>query len=478
MKSTVTFQPGNLIVQAALGSTLLQAQVAAGLRPDAPCGGKGTCGKCKVILDGKEVLACQTTVDRDVTVWVGKEKSIKVLTHGRTVQITPDGTDDYALAFDIGTTTVVAYLLNGCTGELLSQSSCINPQSQYGADVISRIQHAMDGGKEALSTCIRAALKELAGKVCQTVGITLEKITAVAIVGNTAMHHLMLGIDPTPLVTPPYMPSVFEAVEHEGTCNVRVFPNIAGFVGGDTVGCMVSTRFDRLEELTLLIDIGTNGEMVLGNKHRRIACSTAAGPAFEGAKISCGMRGVDGAVDHVRLENGEIIYHVIGDCQPEGLCGSGLLDLVATLLDVQIVDESGYLEEKQYTLCENVVLTQKDIREVQLAKAAIRAGIELLVQQLGVSVSDIQRVYLAGAFGNYLTPASACRIGMIPPELENRIMPIGNAAGEGAKLCALSRKEFEYSQRLAKETEFLELASLPQFQDYYVDALEFAEEEP
>lgn len=478
MKSTVTFQPGNLIVQAALGSTLLQTQVAAGLRPDAPCGGKGTCGKCKVILDGKEALACQTTVDRDMTVWLEKEKSINILTHGQTVQITPDGTDDFVLAFDIGTTTVVAYLLNGYTGELLSQSSCMNPQSQYGADVISRIQHAMDGGKEAMSTCIRAALKELAGKVCQTVGITLEKITAVAIVGNTAMHHLLLGIDPTPLVTPPYMPNVFEAVEHEGTCNVRVLPNIAGFVGGDTVGCMVSTRFDLLEELTLLIDIGTNGEMVLGNKNRRIACSTAAGPAFEGAKISCGMRGVDGAVDHVRLENGEIMYHVIGDCQPEGLCGSGLLDLVATLLDAQIVDESGYLEEKQYTLCEDVVLTQKDIREVQLAKAAIRAGIELLVQQLGASVSDIQRVYLAGAFGNYLTPASACRIGMIPPELENRIMPIGNAAGEGAKLCALSRKEFEYSQRLAKETEFLELASLPQFQDYYVDALEFAEEEP
>ena len=189
------------------------------------------------------------------------------------------------------------------------------------------------------------------------------------------------------------------------------------------------------------------------------------------------MRGAEGAVDHVRLENGEIKYHVIGETKPKGLCGSGLLDLVAVLLDTEILDESGYLEGKEYTLCENVTLTQKDIREVQLAKAAIRAGIELLAEHLDVQVADIRKVYLAGAFGNYMNPVSACRIGMIPPVLLNKIQPIGNAAGEGAKLCALSRDEFTYSRKLAKETEFLELASLPNFQDCYVDALEFAEEE-
>lgn len=182
-------------------------------------------------------------------------------------------------------------------------------------------------------------------------------------------------------------------------------------------------------------------------------------------------------MDHVWLEAGEIKYHVIGDAAPRGLCGSGLLDLVAVLLDQAILDESGYLEDKEFALCENVILTQKDIREVQLAKAAIRAGIELLAEKLGVDISDIQRVCLAGAFGNYMNPVSACRIGMIPPVLQDRIVPIGNAAGEGAKLCALSRTEFAYSQKIAKETEFLELASLPNFQDCYVDALEFSEEE-
>ena len=270
------------------------------------------------------------------------------------------------------------------------------------------------------------------------------------------------------------MPAVSQALERG---KARILPNIAGFVGGDTVGCMISTRFDQQEDLTLLIDIGTNGEMVLGNKHRRIACSTAAGPAFEGAKISCGMRGAEGAVDHVWLEQGKIRYHVIGDTEPKGLCGSGLLDLVAVLLDLEIISESGRMKGKQYPPCSNVVLTQKDVREVQLAKAAIRAGIELMAQRMGVQVSDIQKVYLAGAFGNYMNPASACRIGLIPPVLLDKIKPIGNAAGEGAKLCALSRAEFTYSQTLAKETEFLELASLPGFQDCYIDALEFSEEE-
>ena len=474
---TVTFRPDDRSVSISAGTTLLQAQIAAGLRPDAPCGGKGTCGKCRVMLEGKEVLSCQTPVDRDMVVFTSQTEKVKILTSGYTVRTQPDGTDDYVLAFDIGTTTLVAYLLDGHTGTLLAQGSCMNSQSQFGADVISRIQYALEEGSEALSGCIRSAMEQLAVEVSAKAGIAVEKITTTAIVGNTAMHHLLLNIDPKPLVTPPYMPAVSEALELGTTCKARILPNIAGFVGGDTVGCMVSTRFDKVEELTLLIDIGTNGEMVMGNKHRRIACSTAAGPAFEGAKISCGMRGAVGAVDHVMLENGEITYHVIGETEAEGLCGSGLLDLVAVLLETEILDESGYLEGKAFRLCENVVLTQKDVREVQLAKAAIRAGIELLAQKMGVRVEDIQKVYLAGAFGNYLNPASACRIGMIPPVLEDRIVPIGNAAGEGAKLCALSRAEFSYSQRIAKETEFLELASLPQFQDCYVDALEFAQEE-
>lgn len=480
---TVLFQPDNICVEVPSGTTLLQAQILAGLHPDAPCGGKGTCGKCLVMLDDQQVYACRTIVERSMTVALPQRRAGNILISGKTAQIDPDKANRYCLAFDIGTTTIVAYLLDGHSGKTLAYASAMNPQAQFGADVISRIQHALDNGSSALTACIREALAKMTLEVTQHCGIEPQEITGAAIAGNTAMHHLLLGIDPRPLVTPPYMPSVFDALELPAAellpiqGSVRILPNIAGFVGGDTVGCMISTRFDTLEKLTLLIDIGTNGEMVLGNKYRRISCSTAAGPAFEGAKISCGMRGVEGAVDHVTLENGEITPHVIGEGTPNGLCGSGLLDLIAVLLDKGIVDESGYLDGTEYRLGDtDVILTQKDVREVQLAKAAIRAGIELLALTFGVKPNAISNVYLAGAFGNYLTPRSACRIGMIPPCLIDRIHPIGNAAGEGAKLCALNHGEFIYAQTLAKETEFVELAGMPEFQDCYVDALEFSEE--
>ena len=484
MKYTLLFLPCNMSVCVDAGTTVLSAMIKAGLHPDAPCGGKGTCGKCRVQIGEETVLACHTVVEQDMTVMLPKESETCILTSGINASAEADGENAYVVAFDIGTTTLVGYLLNGKTGKLLSTASTINPQTQYGADVISRIQAVMNS-KANLQNCIVRSLRKVIWDLVSQSGISSEKITLATVVGNTAMHHLLFGIDPTPLVTPPYMPKISEAMEQSNRGflpisykgDLRVLPNIAGFVGGDTVACMVSTRFDQQEKLTLLIDIGTNGEMVLGNKNRRIACSTAAGPAFEGAKISCGMRGAEGAVDHVWLENENVLYHVIGDTEPKGLCGSGLLDLVAVLLDTGIISESGRMKGKQYTLCENVILTQKDVREVQLAKAAIRAGIELLSEQLGVKVEDIQNVYLAGAFGNYMNPASACRIGMIPPKLLDKITAIGNAAGEGAKLCALSRAEYNYSIQLAANTEFLELASLPQFQDRYVDALEFEEEE-
>ena len=481
---TITFQPGDVRVTVPEGVTLLQAQIQAGLHPDAPCGGRGSCGKCRVTLgDGREVLACQTAVERDETVFLSQARSAQILTGSRSAaDIHPDGRDRYALAFDIGTTTLAAYLLSGETGVQLAQASRLNPQSQYSADVISRIQMALEGGGETLRRCVREALAALTEELAGKAGIAPGDITAAAAVGNTAMHHLLLGIDPGPLTIPPYMPRVSQAMElpAEDLLPIRgvfrALPNIAGFVGGDTVGCLVATRFDHLEELTLLIDIGTNGEMVLGDRRRRIACSTAAGPALEGAKISCGMRGVAGAVDHVSWRDGEISYHVIGEGEAVGLCGSGLLDLTAALLEAGIIDETGRLEGGAYRLCPGVTLTQKDVRELQLAKGAIRAGIELLARTLGAAVAEIRTVYLAGAFGNYMTPAAACRIGMIPPVLEGRVVPIGNAAGEGAKLCAVSRAEFDYSRELAASTEFLELASLPEFQDRFIDALGFSEE--
>lgn len=474
------------VIDAPAGANLLEVLRENGLHPDAPCGGKGKCGKCKVLVDGVEQLACQTSVDRDLSLVLPHLDSAQILTDARTASVKPDGANRYCIAFDLGTTTVVAYLMNGITGALLSKTSCMNPQAQFGADVISRIEYAMEGHAAELSGCIRQALGELTESAAKQAGISPTDITAASIVGNTAMHHLLLEIDPKPLTVPPYMPNVSEGLTlpPEGllpinpTGTVRILPNIAGFVGADTVGCLLATKLDTLEDLTLMIDIGTNGEMVLGNKYRRIACSTAAGPAFEGAKIECGMRGAPGAVDHVTVEDGKLRFHVIGEGEAVGLCGSGLLDLIAALLETEEISESGRMESGATYQLEGtkVYLTQKDVREVQLAKAAIRAGIELMCKRMGVKVEDIRQVLLAGAFGNYLDPRSACAIGMIPPVLRERIIPIGNAAGEGAKMAVLNVEEYEYSKRLAQGTEFLELASMPEFNDCYVDCLCFEEE--
>lgn len=482
----VTFLPHRITAEVPTGTTLLQAMIAAGLHPDAPCGGKGTCGKCRVLVGGETVLACKTIADRDMTVSIPESDDVKILTAGVSGSLRADGSHPYAAAFDIGTTTLVGFLLDGRTGELLATASAVNPQVQFGADVIARIEAALGTDEPVLQKAILPILRQLLTEMAERAKISSEQIELISIVGNTAMHHLFLGIDPKPLVTPPYMPSVREAMElpaapllHIAPDGIlRILPNIAGFVGADTVGCMTAVDFGNIRELTLMIDIGTNGEMVLGDRDRRIACSTAAGPAFEGARISMGMRGSPGAIDHVWIENREICHHTIGEGPAKGICGSGLLDLVACLLDLGVLDESGCLDEKCYTVPgTGISLTQKDIREVQLAKAAIRAGIELMCEHLGVEAEDIQQVLLAGAFGNYMDPRSACRIGMIPPALLDRIKPIGNAAGEGAKMCAVSREAYEYSKRLAAQTEFLELASKPEFQDCFVDALEFCEEE-
>lgn len=487
MEFKVTIQNTGRTYAAPAGETLLGALQKWGAAPDAPCGGHGTCGKCKVLVDGEERLACGTKIDRDMTVTLPEKTKTDILTASVEVTAQADGACDYAAAFDIGTTTVVCYLLSGRDGTLLAQASAVNPQTRFGADVISRIQYAMEQDAAALSGCIRDGMEGLLRQVSEKAGIEPAEIGLISIVGNTAMHHLLLGIDPKSLTVPPYMPKISHALEMESrdllpvcpNASVRILPNIAGFVGADTVACMVATRFDQLQELTLMIDIGTNGEMVLGDKNRRIACSTAAGPAFEGAKIQCGMRGAVGAVDHVALKDGKITFSVIGGGTPVGLCGSGLLDLVTALLQKGDIGESGRMDcGDRYTLeGTNVFLTQKDVREVQLAKAAIRAGIELMCKAMGVTPEDIRKVYLAGAFGNYLDPASACAIGMIPPVLQNRIQPIGNAAGAGSRLCAVSGEEFKYSTALAEGTEFLELASVPEFNDCYVDCLLFEEDE-
>ena len=390
----------------------------------------------------------------------------------------------YMAAFDVGTTSIAGYLLRGDTSETVAKAGMLNPQAQYGADVIMRANYALERGCDVLASCVREAVDQLIGQLCQSAGVSREDVFAVSLVGNTCMHHLFLSISPASLVHAPYNPAISESLLLQARdyglhvndrASLLMLPVIAGFVGADTVGCLLAGGWEDLEELTLMIDIGTNGEIVMGNRHRMIACSTAAGPAFEGAKIQCGMRGAEGAVEHVWLENGEVKWKVIGGGKAIGICGSGLIDLVAVLLRSGQMDEGGKLQTGSlYQLGDtDVVLTQKDIREMQLAKGAISAGIQLLAERLGIQLSDIQRVCIAGAFGNYMDPNSACDIGLIPPELRSKVIPVGNAAGEGAKMVLQDQAAWDRAERLARKAEFLELASLPQFQDAFIDNLEF-----
>ena len=490
----IQFMPGGQTVTVAEGTNLLDAARSAGLTPNAPCGGKGTCGKCKVRLlhraDQPEVLACQTKVTEAMTVrFLSEESKSQVISTRSNLglgEFAPDSEEGYCVAFDIGTTTVVGYLLRG-NGEELGSAGRLNPQMAYGADVISRINYCLENTQEPLTSVIRNTLKEQILHLCETQGISDTEIRTVAVVGNTCMHHMLMAIDPRPLVTPPYSPGEKRALQASamdllGICpnaTVRVFPNIAGFVGGDTVGCMTALQFDKLTEPSLLIDIGTNGELVMTDGKKMLACSTAAGPAFEGAKISCGMRAADGAIDHVWIENGEVCCSVLGDKEPVGICGSALLDAIAVFLDLECIGESGRVltDDKLLHLKGNVALTQNDVNELQFAKGAIAAGIEMMAADLDLDLHDIQAVYLAGAFGNYMNPDSACRIGLIPSYLRSRIKPCGNAAGKGSQMAAVSREAYAYADMLATASDFLDLAAQPDFQDTYVEHLCFEEDE-
>lgn len=552
------------------GTTILDAEIRAGLIPDAPCGGQGKCGKCLVRAEGTVTKACQTAITKDLEVdTLLEHKENRILTEGlsRPVAFMPDlhqqkvilkrakagenisdwemlttqltsgeeivpdlelagsiyqrrkeSDEWYAVhtgrkimelrkeagkvcfaAFDIGTTTVVGYLLDACDGRVLAVRSRMNPQSQYGADVIMRANYALEHSVEALSSCIQKAVDEMLGELAEAAEIQKEDIFQVCVVGNTCMHHLFLGISPASLVHAPYNPALSQGMilrAAEAGLHVHpkaeliMLPDIAGYVGADTCGCILTLRQDKKEKISLMIDIGTNGEMVLGNKDRLVCCSTAAGPAFEGAKIECGMRGARGAVDHVHYENGAWSYTTVGQVPAAGLCGSGLIDLVAQLLKAGLIDETGRLQSGQaqeniFVLVppkdagndRGVYLTQKDIREVQLAKAAIAAGIGLLMKELKITEKEIDQVYLAGAFGNYMDPESAAAIGMIPWNLLSRIVPVGNAAGEGAKIALLNSQERGEMNTLMRKIEFVELATSPEFQDCFVDELNFPEEE-
>lgn len=463
------------------GENLLEVLRRNGLAPDAPCGGNGVCGKCKVKVNGEEVLSCRYAVEADCTVEVSRSAKTEVLTAGAGIRVPVEPLKEgYLAAFDIGTTTVVCFLLSA-DGTELAVESMLNPQQPFGADVISRIQSAAKGEREALTARIRKGMSELVERCCRKAGILPQQIGVVSVVANPCMQQLFMGMDVSNLAAIPFAPVITKAQtapakDYLPLCScaeLLIVPDIAGYVGADTMGCVLATGMYQAEDTVLMVDIGTNGEMVLAHMGRLVSCSTAAGPALEGANIQFGMRGSAGAIDHVT----EAGFTVIGGGAPVGICGSGLIDAVAVMLRKGILNKRGRVntQDRNYYLTDNLYLTQEDIRQVQMAKGAIAAGIHLMAEYLGIAVSDIDRVILAGAFGSFMDPDSACRIGLLPEELRGKITAAGNIAGSGSKMLALNKDQLALSQELVERIEFLELASQASFQRTFARNMTFRE---
>jgi uncharacterized 2Fe-2S/4Fe-4S cluster protein (DUF4445 family) len=430
------------------------------------------------------------------------------------IDVEPGDTTDqrHAIAFDLGTTTVVATLLDLATGQPLAVRSVLNRQQPYGADVISRVSATMldPDALEALQARAAETLNLLATEVCEEAGIERERVYEMVLCGNVTMTQIALGIDPEPLAMAPFiiaarrLPAVTAAdygVPLHPRAPAFTFPALGAYVGGDIVAGLLATGLTRDRRLRLFIDVGTNSEIALGSQERVVATAAPAGPAFEAAQIKCGMRAAEGAIEGVRIDGDEIALEVIGDTAPVGMCGSGLVDAVAQLVSAGLLDHSGRFvpdetaaeahpvlarrlvkvgEERVFVLAwrgeepENAVyLSQRDVRELQFAKASIATGWRILMGELGIGPDDVSQVLLAGSFGSYLSPASAVRIGLVPRLALPRIVSAGNVAGEGAKMAALSLRERAAADAILDEVEYVELSGRADFNDMFIDQLAF-----
>lgn len=423
--------------------------------------------------------------------------------------IAAGGTAGHAgLALDIGTTTVAGALVSLDTGITLAAMTAWNGQAAFGADVIARIQHCNENanGTDELHKAILNPLRIMIEQLGKQAGIPLKNIAAVTVAGNPTMVHLLLGIPPSGLARSPYVGVVADPMTLQAddlglpilpSADIYILPAVASNVGGDITAGLIMARMEERDGVTVMVDLGTNAEIVAGNRERMVCCSTAAGPAFEGAMISQGMRARPGAIDRVAYDDNDgLACHIMGGRKPTGICGSGLLDLLAVLLNRGLVDETGMLlkpealpretpaplaarlvtgdQRLRVSVADGVSLLPDDIRQIQLAKGAVAAGINTLLSTLSATASDVSEVLLAGAFGNYLSPDSARRIGLVPPGI-SRITPMGNAAGQGARMALLCDAARRRGESIVKHIDYVELAGHPDFRAAFAEAMLFSD---
>jgi uncharacterized 2Fe-2S/4Fe-4S cluster protein (DUF4445 family) len=548
----VTFLPAGRTVYVLAGTRIIEAAAEAGIILDSPCGGEGICGKCRVRLENPSLepgraekifilpeeirlgfrLACQTEVHQPMTVFVPETSLVaakhQILVHVEKTAVTaedrPIGVEQgvaaagqFAVAFDIGTTTLAAMLLKANMTNERAVVSRLNPQTRFGDDVLSRIFFARENpqGLQILHESIILAINKMIGELCSQAGIKLDEICVLTFSGNTTMQHLLCRVDTSSLGTMPFAPASRFGISYSaGELGLHVhphgrayvFPIIGGFVGGDTVAGILATELTNRSGPTLLVDIGTNGEIVLWAGGKLTAASTAAGPAFEGARISCGMRGSAGAIEKV-IVDGRLRINVIGNAAPAGLCGSGLIDVAAELLRHKVLSPQGKLlradqlpegvlpdlrqrivlhngklafllvPEEESATGKALVITQWDFRELQLATGAIRAGIGILLNHAGLKPQDLKEVFIAGGFGNFIRRSNAQRIGLLPGRIEHhRIYYRGNTSLAGARLAALSVRARHLAEDIARRSEHVDLSADPDFQDTFAEAMIFPEE--
>lgn len=495
----ILLQPTHNLLDARAGTPLRDALFEHGV--EFPCGGRGRCRGCRIrvaqgtaslnavereILSPDEIaqgwrLACQCVPESDLTIELRQWDSA-ILVDDTRFDFRPR--EGMGVAIDLGTTTIVAQLLGLETGNVLAVKTALNAQARYGADVMSRIHFAvLDGGQAQLQRIVR---EQIGGLIEQLLSASQQSgpIRDIVLVGNTVMHHLFCGVNVEPLSHYPFESPRMGLEECgaedlgwklEGNPSVHFLPCLGGFVGSDILAGIVATKLYDSERCVALIDLGTNGEIVIGNRDRMLCTSTAAGPAFEGARISMGMRACSGAISEVRLEDGNVRCHVLGNVAAQGLCGSGLVDAVSAGLELGMIAPNGRFANgiKIWTVCPPIALLQTDIRELQLAKAAIAAGIEMLSVELGNV--EIDRIYLAGAFGNYINRVSAQRIGLLdfPPE---RVQPVGNTALLGAKIALFDfgRRDLEYAE-IRERIRHVALNLDSDFQEVFVEQMGFPE---
>jgi uncharacterized 2Fe-2S/4Fe-4S cluster protein (DUF4445 family) len=599
-KLEVIYKPFDKATRVPPGTTLFSAAHWIGLPIDSTCGGRGTCGKCKVqvlqggaeitIADRKQLrpseleagwrLSCQAKVYEDTTVTVpellrvpkaatmgvnrlvlldpnvrkvyveltepdledqrsdverlrdaltaegfdmksdlrvlrtlpailraSEFKVTPVLGGDQLIAVEPGDTreESYGVAFDLGTTTVVGTLMNLRTGMAEAVRSTLNGQAPFGADVISRISHGMQGdeAKAELREAIQRTMNGILAELYESAGVDRNRVYEMVIVGNATMLHLLLGIDATPISMMPFTPAFREPlylparevgldIHRDGY--VQTLPVIGAYVGADIVAGVIATGLAREDKLRVFVDVGTNGEIVLGSVKRVLCTAAPAGPAFEGSQIRCGMRATDGAIEGVTLTDRVELQVIGGDIPPKGICGSGLVDTVAQLRLVGLLDAGGKMRSREevpehplsdrlisvdgvraFLLAENVYLSQRDVRELQFGKGSIATGIKVLMDVMGVTAADLDEVLLGGSFGSYLNPESAKIIGLVPPVDVDRILSVGNTAGEGAKMSLLSFRERQVAFELPEKIEYVELSGRSDFNDSFVSVLQFPE---